>query len=60
VVAHAFNPSTQEAETSHSLVDLKATRSTLRNPVLKNKTKQNLKTNKQKIQTEILAIPLLF
>jgi hypothetical protein len=53
VVAHAFNPSTQEAEAGGFLssrpawstkVSSRTARATQRNPVLKNKTKQQKKT----------------
>jgi hypothetical protein len=48
MVAHAFNPSTQEAEAGGFLSSRPA-RAIQRNPVLKNKTKQNkTKQNKTK------------
>jgi hypothetical protein len=52
VVVHAFNPSTQEAEAGGSLefeaslvyrVSSRTARATQRNPVSKNKTKNNKK-----------------
>jgi hypothetical protein len=48
VVAHAFNPSTGEAEAG-GFLSSRTARATQRNPVLKNKTKQNkTKQNKTK------------
>jgi hypothetical protein len=54
MVAHAFNPSTQEAEAGRFLASLvyrvscRTARATQRNPVSKNKTKQNKTKTKTK------------
>ena len=57
MVAHAFNPSTWEAEASLVYtVSSRTARATQRNPVLKNKTKQNKTKNKQQQQKKLIAI----
>jgi hypothetical protein len=47
MVAHAFNPSNREAEAG-GFLSSRTARATQRNPVSKNKTKQNQKKKKKK------------